>query len=1181
MASLRGGLVRLLILAVAAAVVGGAFVAHDYVRPERVREALLATLREKLPGVDVQVESAGLRLLGGISVEGLTLTRPGDAEPFFAAPRATVSHDKESLAQGVVQIRKVEIDGATLRLNRAADGHFDLEGLLPPAPASADLAPIPTVLVKNATVFVTDHRPQPVPPLVLTDVKLHLLNDPVAVLKVEAGFTLAPQTAAGTDPSGFRVPMTVAAKYHRLDKSVTARVEVPELAMVPDLAPAFAKVHPALADYLSQFHATLGIKADVKIEAGLAPKYDVKIDVRDGRFEDENLPWPVEQLTGTVQVKDGKLTVEKATARFGKATVEIALETRSPPPAAGTAPATDTPQVLPPTIGVAAAPDGPLKALEEKIERLQLTVRQLALDDEFFAKLPPKVHRIRRMFSPAGSVDVGVSLVRTPTGVKQELEVRPNRANMNYEKFKYPVQDLGGNVKLVTLPDGTSEFRVQITGTASQRRIELTGRVGSEGPDPLIDLKLTGINFPIDERLFAAMPAKYAASLGKLQAAGRGDFSVQIHQAQGVNRCESTIQVSVHEATINYDYFPYPLRNIRGRVCVRIAAATGDRPLRPELPLAPPVDTDRVEIRNFEAGHADGKLWLDGDSEPVSGTTDRKLTLSVKGENLPFDADFKAAVGTLKVGDLWRAVAPRGTFTFGAEVEIVERGSPPPSATTVLSNAPSRLVVPTSLTTLPGEPPFNPASDLKLAINFKGPTVTPEGFPYVLEELSGVIRYAQGKVDLKSLAAHHGGTALALDAAEIRFGRDGEVWANVGGATVRPLAFDADLLKALPPKAREAVKALKFRGPADLHLKQLVVSFPGTGVSTPVPAVSAGAQIVRGQTPAAANPVAYWEGEVKMHGASFDLGTDFEEVHGTVYSRGRYDGDRWGDVLGNAWLDRATVVRQPVTKLKASYAAAAQQPDPARAGTYAPFVVAFPDLTANAYQGTVGGKGRVALGRPGEDPAFVLELTASGVRLDEFAAQTKLAGTGELRGLAQGKVHLESQADPRTGQPVLTGTGQIDVLNGRLYNLPVLLPLLKLLKLQSPDQTAFEEAHALFELHGDRLRVTQLDLIGTALSLGGSGELDLKGDEVRFEFYTVWSQALRRWLTTPLGDVTSFLSGNLFKIEMVKTPGRAMEYRPQMLPVVIEPMKAVAERLRNRLATAPTDPAPVQRPVPR
>ncbi len=1174
---LRVGLVRFLILAVAVAVVGGAYVAHDYVRPERVREVLLATLREKLPGVEVEVEAAGLRLLGGISVEGLTLTRPGDPAPFLNAPRATISYDKESLAGGVLQIRKVEVDGATLRVTRLADGRWDFDGLLPPAPNGTELAPIPTVIVKNATVVVSDLRPKPLPALTLTGVKLHLMNEPLEVLKIDAGFTLAPLAASGAgdgaEPAGFRVAMTVAAKYHRLDKSVSARLEVPELAMVPDLAPAFARLDPTLADYLSQFHATLGVKADLRVEAGQLPKYDVKVEVREGRFEDERLPWPLEQIAGTVHMKDGKLTVEKATARFGKSTAELTVETRC---AAAPVAATGTPQVLPATVAPPAAPAGLLEQVEEKVERLHITVRQLALDDEFFAKLPPKVHRIRRMFSPSGSVDVGVSLVRTPAGLKQELEVRPNRAGMSYEKFKYPIQDLAGSVKLVGLPGGGSEFRVQVTGTASQRRIELTGRVGSEGPDPLIDLKLTGINLPIDERLFAAMPPKYAASLGKLQAAGRGDFSVQIHQPQGVNRCESTIQVTVHDAAVNYDYFPYPLRSIRGRVCVRIAAATPDRPLRPELPLAPPVDTDRVEIRNFEAAHGDGKLWLDGDAEPVPGSGDRKLTMSLKGEGLPFDDDFKSAVASLKVGDLWKALSPRGAFTFGADVEIVERGSPRPSATTVLSNSPSRLVVPTSLTTLPGEPPFNAASDLKLAINFKGPTVTPEAFPYDFEDLSGVVRYTQGKVDLVTLAARHGSTALCLDAAEIRFGRDGEVWANAGGLSVRPLAFDADVLKALPPKAREALKSLKFRGPADLHLKHLVVSLPGP---TPASATPAGAQVVRGQSPAAANPVVYWNGELRLRGASFDLGTDWEEVHGAVASNGKYDGDRWGAVLGNAWLDRATLARQPLTNVKVGYRVRAQQPDPARPGFLTPMAIEFPDLTANLYQGTLGGEGRVGLGQPGEGPTFQLLLTASGVRLDELAAQTKLAGSGELRGLAQGKFHLDSTPDPRTGLAVLTGSGQIDVLNGRLYNLPVLMPLLKLLKLQTPDQTAFEEAHALFELRGDRLKVTQVDLIGTALSLGGSGELDLKGDDVRFEFYTVWSQALRRWLTTPLGDVTSFLSGNLFKIEMVKQPGRAMEYRPQMLPVVTEPVKAVAERLRNRLATAPAEPAPVQRPA--
>ena len=815
---LRGGLIRGLLLAVAAAVAGGVYLAREYVRPERVREMVLSGLREKLPGVEVEVKSAHLRLLGGITVEGLTLTRPGEPEPFFAAPRATVAHDKEALTRGVLEIRKVELDGPTLRLHRRPDGTWDVQGLLPAPPSGSNLTPIPTVLVNNATVIVTDGRPQPLPPLTLTGAKLHLLNDPAAILKVESSFTLAPLGG------GFQVPMSVTAKYHRLDKSVAARLEVPELLMIPDLAPAFAKIDATLADYLSQFRATLAIKADLKIEPGVDPKYDVKIDVHDGHFADESLPWPLEQITGALQVQDGKLTVEKATARFGKATAELSLETRT----LGPKPAGHTAAVALP-VPADEEPDA-LAAFEEKIERLQVTLHQLTLDDEFFAKLPPKVHRIRRMFSPEGSVDVTASLTQTPTGVKHELEVRPNHAAMNYEKFRYPVRDLTGSVKLVELPGGGREFRTQVTGTASQRRIELTGRVGSDGPDPLIDLKLTGIDFPIDGTLFAAMPPKYAESLGKLQAVGRGDFSVLIQQPQDVNRCETTVQVSVHDGAVNHLSFPYPLRNIRGRITVRIAATEETRPLRPGLPLAVMPDTDRVEIRNFEAAHADGKLWVDGDSESVLNTPHRRLTLNIKGEHLPFDEDFRASVGSLRAAAFWSELAPAGTFTFGADVEVLERGPP--------AGSPKET---------PG-PAFFPPTDLKLAVKFTGPKLTPRAFPYTLHDASGIVRYSQGKLDLVTLSAHHGATMMGLEAAEVRFGADGEVWANVGGVTVRPLALDADLLAALPAEARVAAESLKFHGTADLSVRHLVVSLPGSNGPSALPDAPPTPQVARGQS---------------------------------------------------------------------------------------------------------------------------------------------------------------------------------------------------------------------------------------------------------------------------------------------------------------------------------------------
>ena len=67
----------------------------------------------------------------------------------------------------------------------------------------------------------------------------------------------------------------------------------------------------------------------------------------------------------------------------------------------------------------------------------------------------------------------------------------------------------------------------------------------------------------------------------------------------------------------------------------------------------------------------------------------------------------------------------------------------------------------------------------------------------------------------------------------------------------------------------------------------------------------------------------------------------------------------------------------------------------------------------------------------------------------------------------------------------LEGAGSIDVPSGKMYNLPFLLDLLKVLNLSLPDKTAFEEAHIQFGVHGEKVTVNQLSLIGNAISLNG------------------------------------------------------------------------------------------------
>ena len=98
---------------------------------------------------------------------------------------------------------------------------------------------------------------------------------------------------------------------------------------------------------------------------------------------------------------------------------------------------------------------------------------------------------------------------------------------------------------------------------------------------------------------------------------------------------------------------------------------------------------------------------------------------------------------------------------------------------------------------------------------------------------------------------------------------------------------------------------------------------------------------------------------------------------------------------------------------------------------------------------------------------------------------------------------------------------------------------------------------------GDRVKVDQLDLIGKAVCLGGTGELDSSGEYVKFEFYTLGSQILAKLVNTPVGDLSAFLSRNLFlKIKLTRENGE-LKYRAEAVPLVTEPTKAVIERLRN------------------
>lgn len=1211
----RTWLIRTGVATVILGVAAVGYLAVTWVSPEKVREVVLAHLHDKFgDDVEVHLGSADMRLFGGLSVTDLQLTRKGESEPFLSVPSAVLFHDKQKLNAGVLEVRKIELTNPTVRIARLPDGTWDITRNQKPHSGSE---PLPTLVVKGGTLIVSDRRPDGPPAVAVRNLSLTVLNDPVEIVKLEgSGAVLAAEalSADGSVPDGvFQVPMRVGVRIHRPAGHVSVHVETDEVHLGADHAALFAKIDPHAAEYAERFSGAVSVTADVSTTSGavVPAKYDVKVKVRDGTFTDPAVPWPLSQVAGTIRLCDGKVTVDKLTGKLGTALAELSAESKPdllcPKKGGGRA---EVPGVVgfgprwPPvrlaTRLLVPPPEesvgDPMAAVEGKLDKFELKVYSLSLDGEPFAKLTPDTKVIRRMFSPVGQVDVAVRFRRPEGGGwRREVDIQPKNLSIEYEYFRYAITQVTGSLKKVNASDGTDEFQVKLTATAGDRRISLDGRVAGGTHDPLVDLTIAGKDVLIDDKLLGALPGQYGETLSKIGATARGDITVTLKQELNVNRFEHAYKVKMYAGTIRYPQFPYTLKQVRGDVQVKNVWIDPLRPIRPGEAVEKQPNRDTVTMRNFEAVHDGGRLWMSGDSKAVQGTPDRKLTVNVQGENCPLDADLIAGLKSMKMEVLANQLGLKGEVAaFGADIEIMERGQTA-TAEQVAAGTPAT------------GPPFDHEKDLKVAVNFRGPSVCPPAFPYDLHDLAGVLRYQNGKLELQDFSARHGRCTLKLAAADVRLSPAGRVWANIGEISAAPLEVDAALLKALPKGLRDELEKLNLRGGAELQVKHLVISVPGKGSPSPDlvrqagftadassdsslllirlpslaerrlppnrPAVTASTGLLPYALPwhptaekvfpssaaDAPSAVVYWNATLKLKGAAVELGVTCDDVYGAIASEGRFDGTDAVNVVGNAWFDRMTVAKQPVTDVKASYRVVPAHADPKRPGNTTPAALVFRDIAGTAFGGTIGGQARVELNEQGK---FQLWVNATGVKLEELAKHHRMAA-GELKGDAQGTVLLETVPDPKTGKMVLSGSGQVDVPQGRLYNLPVLLELVKVLKGQTPDGVAFEEAHASFDLKGDRIRVTQLDLLGAAVSLGGTGEMDFTGQDVKFEFYTIWSQTLRRWLSTPLGDVTGLLSGGLFKIELTRVNGEFVT-KAHMLPAVTDPVRAMAERWRNR-----------------
>ena len=414
-------------------------------------------------------------------------------------------------------------------------------------------------------------------------------------------------------------------------------------------------------------------------------------------------------------------------------------------------------------------------------------------------------------------------------------------------------------------------------------------------------------------------------------------------------------------------------------------------------------------------------------------------------------------------------------------------------------------------------------ADMEVKLDLRGGTIEPVFFPYALDDITGSFHFHKNKLKIRDAGARHQDAVFSLAKGTVDLHPEGGQYADLSELHVESLMLDGDMIQALPRSLRGGAAAFNLRAPVTVKARLVVAQGGDPGNQ----------------------PDIYWDGQVWLRDATFNTGMEWTKVSGTIASMGRYNGRQLMGVNGNVLLDEAVLFSQPLRNLQANFQVKETMPDVMLLGLKGPI-----------YGGDISGQARIDFN---STLRYELNLTGSQIDLREFGKQN-LGASSQMQGTAMARLHLTGQGG---ASDTLDGHGSIDVLNARLYNLPLLLDLLKFLGLRWPDRTAFEELHALFSIHGKRVNMRKLEILGNAISLTGKGEFNYDGTDLALDFYPGWAR-LEQLLPPAVRPLPPAINKNLLTIEMrgkVSSNEKDRKFTMKPMPALVDPVLQMRDRL--------------------
>ncbi len=712
---------------------------------DEVRARVEEQLRERFPKLIVKVNSAR-RLQGkGIEVRGIRLSLPGRGKPQLLAYIDEVLGECDThlpdFITHVPEFRRLRVRGLKLQAQRQPDGTWSLAHLVP-SPISGELR-IPSIAIENGELVITDPK--------RGSVSLRNINvtmNPEARPK-SSGTSAAPLLRLRGKLAGDHFDKV---ELHGLFDPASGQWElrgaVEGLEFNPRLTAALPReVGDALAPLASiqgrtHFGFRVSRRLPAKGPAQAAPPLEFEADgqIAEGRIDDGRLPDPLTEVAATIHCDNEKLRIENLSARCGQTVIEsLSAELHG------------------------LSPGSPLT--------VSLSAKQVDLNQWREVPLPAELRDAWKRFSPEGTINIGGRLHFDGQQWHPQLTAECLDLSVEYDRFKYRVDGGVGTIKLMY-----DHLTADVRFLAGSQTVHCTCDVQQPGKlfTGSIDLRSLG-PILIDDQAIMALEPQWQTIVRSFRPRGSVEFTARFGRQRPDDIVHRQITLKLHELTIEYDKFRYPIDRITG-----------------ELKLQDNYWTfENLKGKNDSAAIAGSGKWL-----PVPDRDGNQLHLRFDASSVPLDDELRQALQP-GVQRLWSNLRPRGTLD---DVTVLLTYNPARRVLAVEVDASKR----DGSIAVPGRRPGTSGSPV---------SIEPTWFRYRFDDLTGDFHYdsRQGLATLKNVRARHDKTTVQT-AGTCRILADGSGDVRLTGLTAERIVPDHELLSALPGGIGQALERLDLAG---------------------------------------------------------------------------------------------------------------------------------------------------------------------------------------------------------------------------------------------------------------------------------------------------------------------------------------------------------------------------------